>query len=102
MARVTLHQVQYGIRRAFGRSTFGYIAYDIASTNSVYLKEFWRTDLPGIRKGDVYFKLHDTQVPSIPYHVGSSWTRTQDYLTMPDGEHEWCPGQLHVDPYVHY
>ncbi|KAI0296764.1 hypothetical protein B0F90DRAFT_1939257 [Multifurca ochricompacta] len=104
----------------FGRSTFGYIAYDVASTNLVYLKDFWRTDLPGIEKeGDIYHKLHDAQVPNIP-RLGAAGdvplspectattsfvaqrTRTQDYLRIPGGEHEWCPGQPHVDPYVHY
>ncbi|KAI0292369.1 hypothetical protein B0F90DRAFT_278101 [Multifurca ochricompacta] len=104
----------------FGRSTFGYIAFDVASTNLVYLKDFWRTDLPGIQKeGDIYHKLHDAQVPNIPRlgpagdvpvspectataSFATQRTRTQDYLTIPDGEHEWCPGQSHVDPYVHY
>jgi Fungal protein kinase len=39
----------------FGRCTFGYIAYDVATSKLVYLKDFWRTDLPGIQKeGDVY------------------------------------------------
>ncbi|KAI0292350.1 kinase-like domain-containing protein [Multifurca ochricompacta] len=104
----------------FGRSTFGYIAFDVASTNLVYLKDFWRTDLPGIEKeGDIYHKLHDAQVPNIP-RLGAAGdvpvspectatasfatqrTRTQDYLRIPGGEHEWCPGQPHVDPYVHY
>jgi len=38
----------------FGRSTFGYIAYDLETNNLVYLKDFWRPDLPGIQKeGDV-------------------------------------------------
>ncbi len=42
----------------FGRSTFGYIAYDIATSRLVYLKDFWRTGLPRIEKdGDVYRKL---------------------------------------------
>ncbi|KAI0296734.1 hypothetical protein B0F90DRAFT_1636043, partial [Multifurca ochricompacta] len=104
----------------FGRSTFAYIAFDVESTNLVYLKDFWQTDLPGIQKeGDVYCKLHDAQVPNIPKlglagdvplspecaviaSFAAQRTRTQDYLKMPDGEHKWCPGQPHVDPYVHY
>ncbi|KAH9038582.1 hypothetical protein EDB85DRAFT_2141809 [Lactarius pseudohatsudake] len=46
----------------FGRSTFGYIAYDLETTNLVYLKDFWRTDCDGIQKeGDVYRELHDAQ-----------------------------------------
>jgi len=99
----------------FGRSTFGYIAYDVASTDLVYLKDFWRTDLPGIQKeGDVYRELHDAQVPHIPTlgragDVPLSYedvnarscavqrTKTRDYL-----KREWCPGQPCVEPYVHY
>jgi len=51
----------------FGRSTFGYIAYDVATSKLVYLKDFWRTDLLGIqREGDVYRELHSAQVPNIP------------------------------------
>jgi hypothetical protein len=51
----------------FGRCTFGYIAYDVTGKKLVYLKEFWRADLPRIQKeGDVYRKLHDGKVPNIP------------------------------------
>ncbi|KAI0297805.1 hypothetical protein B0F90DRAFT_1819123 [Multifurca ochricompacta] len=104
----------------FGRSTFGYIAYDVTTTNLVYLKDFWRTDIPGIQKeGDVYRELHDAQVPNIakfgiagdvplsPEHTDvasftTQRTRTQDYMNRPGGEHDWCPGQPCVEPYVHY
>jgi hypothetical protein len=51
----------------FGRCTFGYIAYDVATSKLVYLKDFWRTDLPRIQnEGDVYRKLHDAEVSNIP------------------------------------
>ena len=51
----------------FGRCTFGYIAYDVATPKLVYLKDFWRTDLPRIQnEGDVYRKLHDVEVSNIP------------------------------------
>ena len=104
----------------FGRSTFGYIAYDVESTNLVYIKDFWRTDCPGIQKeGDVYRELHDAQVPNIarlgrasdvplsPQHAMSApldvqRTKTQDYVKGGVLGHEWCPGHPRVDPYVHY
>ena len=104
----------------FGRSTFGYIAYDVTSTNLVYLKDFWRTDYPGIQKeGDVYRELHDAEVPNIaalgragdvplsPQHANTvpldaQRTKTQDYVKGGVLGHEWCPGQPRVDPYVHY
>ncbi|KAH9017104.1 hypothetical protein EDB83DRAFT_2271270, partial [Lactarius deliciosus] len=98
----------------FGRSTFGYIAYDPETTNLVYLKDFWRTDRDGIQKeGDVYRELHDAQVPNIA-RLGLAGdvpllpecgrtdcpavqrTMTQEFVK------DWCPGQPRVDPYVHY
>ncbi|KAI0295048.1 hypothetical protein B0F90DRAFT_1638675, partial [Multifurca ochricompacta] len=81
-----------------------YIAYDVATTNLVYLKDFWRTDLPGIQKeGDVYRELHDAQVPNIAkFGRAGDVPLTQDYVRRPGGEHDWCPGQPCVDPYVHY
>ncbi|KAI9444193.1 hypothetical protein H4582DRAFT_1069617 [Lactarius indigo] len=100
----------------FGRSTFGYIAYDPETRNLVYLKDFWRTDRDGIEKeGDVYRELHDAQVTNIA-KLGLAGdvplspecgltdssavqrTMTQEFVK---GNH-WCPGQPRVDPYVHY
>jgi hypothetical protein len=104
----------------FGRSTFGYIAYDVATSKLVYLKDFWRTDRPGIQKeGDVYRELHSAEVPHIPVlgragdvplspdHANTlplvvQSTRTQDYVTGSGLGHDWCPGRPRVDPYVHY
>ncbi|KAF8502581.1 hypothetical protein F5888DRAFT_1103862 [Russula emetica] len=104
----------------FGRCTFGYIAYDVARSKLVYLKDFWRTDLPRIQKeGDVYRKLHDAKVPNIPamgptgdvllspdhantFPLAVQRTKTQDYLNGSGRRREWCPGRPHVEPYVHY
>ncbi|KAI0295313.1 hypothetical protein B0F90DRAFT_1201281 [Multifurca ochricompacta] len=104
----------------FGRSTFGYIAYDVARKDLVYLKDSWRINLPGIQKeGDTYHKLHNAQVPHIakfglagdvplsPEHsevslFAAQRTRTQDYLKGSEGGHNWCPGRPAVDPFVHY
>lgn len=101
----------------FGRSTFGYIAYDVKTSNLVYLKDFWHTDVSGIQKeGDVYEELHKANVPHIPvlgpagnvplFHDQSNTTlqrtKTQDYVKGSVLGHDWCPGRPHVDPYVHY
>jgi len=104
----------------FGRCTLGYIAYDVTTSKLVYLKDFWRTDLPRIQKeGDVYRKLHDAKVPNIPAlgpagdvpsspdHAGTfplavQRTKTQDYLKGSGRLVEWCPGRPCVEPYVHY
>ena len=104
----------------FGRCTFGYIAYDVATSKLVYLKDFWRTDLPKIQKeGDVYRKLRDANVPNIPalgpagdvplspdhastFPLAVQRTKTQDYINDPGSRGEWCPGRPRVKPYVHY
>ncbi len=116
----TSHPVLYGTPTHFGRCTFGYITYDVATSKLVYLKDFWRTDLPRIQKeGEVYRKLHDAKVPNIPalgpsgdvllspHHANTSplavqRTKTQDYLKWSGRGHEWCPGRPVVEPYVHY
>ncbi|KAH9017101.1 hypothetical protein EDB83DRAFT_191348 [Lactarius deliciosus] len=100
----------------FGRSTFGYIAYDPETTNLVYLKDFWRTERDGIQKeGDVYRELHDAKVPNI-----AKFGLAGDVPLLPEcgrtdcpavqrtmsqqfvKGYYWCPGQPRVDPYVHY
>ena len=104
----------------FGRCTFGYIAYDVASSKLVYLKDFWRTDLPRIQKeGDVYRKLHEANVSHIPalgpagdvplspehartFPLAVQRTKTQDYINEPGRRVEWFPGRPRVEPYVHY
>jgi hypothetical protein len=103
----------------FGRCTFGHIVYDVAGSKLVYLKDFWRTDLPRIQKeGDVYRKLHQANVRNIPTlgptgdvvsleHANTiplavQRTKTQDYVKGPGRSHEWCPGRPCVEPYVHY
>ncbi|KAH9059619.1 hypothetical protein EDB87DRAFT_1563048, partial [Lactarius vividus] len=99
----------------FGCSTFGYIAYDLETTNLVYLKDFWRTDCDGIQKeGDVYRELHDAHVPNIAKlglagNVpllsecgGTDSPTVQQTMTQQFVKGGWCPGQPRVDPYVHY
>ncbi|KAI9459045.1 hypothetical protein F5148DRAFT_961396, partial [Russula earlei] len=57
----------------FGRSTFGFVCHDVEWNKLVYLKDYWRTDFPGIKKeGDIY---HDLLEAKVLFHsrVGSSW-----------------------------
>jgi len=96
----------------FGRSTLGYIGYDMETTNLVYLKDFWRTDLPGIQKeGDVYRELHSAQVSNIarlglagdvPRTPGSVDTEPGDVQRTRTQAFGDCRGQARVGPYVHY
>ncbi|KAH9008633.1 hypothetical protein EDB83DRAFT_488406 [Lactarius deliciosus] len=98
----------------FGRSTFGYIAYDSETMDLVYLKDFWRTDRDGIQKeGDVYRELHDAKVPNIarlrlagdvpllPECGRTDCPAVQRTMTQ-EFVKDWCPGRPCVDPYVHY
>ncbi|KAI0273344.1 hypothetical protein BC834DRAFT_1037998 [Gloeopeniophorella convolvens] len=96
-----------------GRATFGFIAYDLTEGRLVYLKDFWRLDLPGMQKeGDVYRELEDAKVSNIarmsqagdvPLTPESSGTPslpvqrtvTQDFV-------KGCYGNPRVEPYVHY
>ncbi len=104
----------------FGHSTYGFIAYDVTTARLVYLKDFWRVDLPGITKeGDVYRELRDAQVPNIarfgragdvplttegadvlPFAVQR--TKTQEYVMGNGGEQTPCYGTLGFVPYIHY
>ncbi|KAI0273346.1 hypothetical protein BC834DRAFT_947568, partial [Gloeopeniophorella convolvens] len=102
-----------------GRATFGFIAYDLASGELVYLKDFWRHDLPGIQKeGDVYRELKDARVSNIAkmsragdvsltpeawrtFPLAVQRTTTQDFVKTA-GRATWCYGNPRVEPYVHY
>ncbi|KAI0263436.1 hypothetical protein BC834DRAFT_938764 [Gloeopeniophorella convolvens] len=102
-----------------GRSTFGYIAYDVETCKLVYLKDFWRTDLDGIEKeGDVYRELHRKGVRNIAklrcagdipvsledagiLSLAFQRTLTQEFVRKA-GRYEWCPGHPTVEPFVHY
>ncbi|KAH9020339.1 hypothetical protein EDB84DRAFT_1678942 [Lactarius hengduanensis] len=72
----------------FGRSTFGYIAYDPETTNLV----------PHIAKlglaGDVPLlpECGRTDSPAVQRTMSQQFAKGYD----------WCPGQPRVDPYVHY
>ena len=101
-----------------GWVSYGYIAYNVENGNLVYLKDFWRVDHRDIQKeGDVYRELQEAQVPHIvemdrtgdipviSHHDGElevaagavQRTKIQDFMKS-----NWCPGHLHVEPYVHY
>ena len=97
----------------FGRCTFGYIAYDVARSKLVYLKDLWRTDLPRTRK------LSNAEVPDIPalgpagdvplsadhastFPFAVQRTETQDYVKESGRRGDWCPSRPCVEPYVHY
>ena len=54
-------------RSSIGRSTRGFVAYDLAKRRIVWIKDYWRVIGPGMEKeGDIYMELHRHRVPHIP------------------------------------
>ncbi|KAI9509333.1 hypothetical protein F5148DRAFT_1283025 [Russula earlei] len=100
----------------FGRSTFGFVCHDVERNKLVYLKDYWRTDFPGIEKeGDIYRDLLEAKVRFIPelgpagdvlstpeHSLNVQCTRMQDYVKDGERKRIWCPGTPHVKRYVHY
>ncbi|KAI9507389.1 hypothetical protein F5148DRAFT_981486, partial [Russula earlei] len=100
----------------FGWSTFGFVGHDVERNKLVYLKDYWRTNFPGIEKeGDIYRNLLEAKVRFIlelgpagdvlltPEHsLDVQCTRTQDYVKDGERKRIWCPGTPRVKRYVHY
>ncbi|KAI9461158.1 hypothetical protein F5148DRAFT_983140, partial [Russula earlei] len=100
----------------FGRSMFGFVCHDVEQNELVYLKDYWRTNFPGIEKeGDIYRDLKEAKVHYIPrlgpagdmlstpeHPLDVQSTRTQDYVIGGYCNCIWCPGTLRVKRYVHY
>ncbi|KAI9449045.1 hypothetical protein F5148DRAFT_1291850 [Russula earlei] len=100
----------------FGWSTFGFVCHDVERNKLVYLKDYWRTDFPGIEKeGDIYRDLLEAKVRFIPelgpagdvlstpeHSLNVQCTRTQDYVKDGERKRIWCPGTPRIKQYVHY
>ncbi len=82
------------------------------TTSLAYLKDSWRTGLPGIQKeGDVYREPHSAQVSNIarlglagevPKTPGSVDTEPGDVQRTRTQDFGGGPGRARVDSYVHY
>lgn len=58
-------------QRLIGRSTRGYVAFDLDSKRLVFLKDYWRPGREGVRTElDVYGKLKKHEVPYIATPIG--------------------------------
>ncbi|KAI0273372.1 kinase-like domain-containing protein, partial [Gloeopeniophorella convolvens] len=89
-----------------GRATFGYLAYDLTTGGLVYLKDFWRLDLPGIQKeGDIYRELEGKNVSNIAKLGRAGDTvneRSEDPYARFCQRSRSSPVVFIVEPYVHY
>ncbi|TFY74279.1 hypothetical protein EWM64_g9734 [Hericium alpestre] len=86
-----------------GRSTSGYLAYDLQEHRLVYLKDTWRADVPDIQpEGVTYRLLHMHEVPYIAGlvcsgDVADQRTRTQEFKAKP-----WAIGKMQMVLHIHY
>ncbi|TFY77261.1 hypothetical protein EWM64_g6751, partial [Hericium alpestre] len=86
-----------------GRSTSGYLAYDLQDHRLVYVKDTWRADIPDCQPEGVTYRLLNTH--GVPYiaglvcsgDVGEQKTRTQEFTAKP-----WVIGKMRMSPHIHY
>ncbi|KAF9479491.1 hypothetical protein BDN70DRAFT_993445 [Pholiota conissans] len=56
----------YDSRSPFSRSTRSMLAFDLENNQTVFVKDYWRPNIPTIPKeGDIYRKLKDAKVPNV-------------------------------------
>ncbi|KAI0262353.1 hypothetical protein BC834DRAFT_829028, partial [Gloeopeniophorella convolvens] len=101
-----------------GRGTSGYVTFDTTLRQVVWIKDYWRVNLPSILpEGETYRRLMNAKVPHIP-KIGPSGdvkdirltepnlpissgelqrTRTSEYVS-----HPWCAGHPVLAPRIHY
>ncbi|KAA1467193.1 hypothetical protein DENSPDRAFT_832184 [Dentipellis sp. KUC8613] len=93
---------EYGIA-VCGRATRGYIALNMETGETIWLKDSWRIDTPQMPKEfKIYAKLGQHHVPNIPEckcggDVGNQKTRTHEYQGSP-----WRCGDYPIMPHHHY
>jgi hypothetical protein len=59
---------KYTARSPFGRATRPMLAFDVEAGEIVFLKDYWRADVDGMKKeGEIYARLESNHVPNIPY-----------------------------------
>jgi len=93
---------RYGSRLPIGRGSRAFLAYDIEKKCLVYIKDYWRVDVPGMEKeGDIYKDLHTNNVPHIP-----RFDRGDDLgpvtVTQQWRENAWACATAQLFTYRHY
>jgi hypothetical protein len=67
---------KYTARSPFGRATQPMLAFDMEAGEIVFLKDYWRADVDGMKKeGEIYARLESNHVPNIaPFGKGNDVT----------------------------
>jgi hypothetical protein len=79
----------YDARSPFSRATRGMLAFDLTKPRTVYLKDYWRPNVPNMPKeGEIYRVLVEKKVRNIaPFGMGNDvrghQTLTQSYVDAP-------------------
>ena len=72
---------KYTARSPFGRATRPMFAFDVEAREIVFLKDYWRADVDGMKKeGEIYTRLESNNVPNIaPFGKGND---VRDHTTL--------------------
>jgi hypothetical protein len=72
---------KYTARSPFGRATRPMLAFDVEAGEIVFLKDYWRADVDGMKKeGEIYERLESNRVPNIaPFGKGND---VRDHATL--------------------
>jgi hypothetical protein len=70
------------------------LAFDVEASEVVFMKDYWRTDVNGMKKeGEFYTRLESNHVPNIaPFGKGND-VRDHTTLTHPLRDEKWLAGQ---------
>ena len=82
---------KYTARSPFGRATRPMMAFDMESREIVFLKDYWRADVDGMKKeGKIYALLESNNVPNIaPFGKGND-VRDHTTLTHTFRDEKWA------------
>jgi len=82
---------KYTARSPFGRATRPMMAYDMESREIVFLKDYWRADVDGMKKeGEIYALLESNNVPNVAPFGNGNDVRDHTTLTHTFRDEKWA------------
>src|SRR5882762_11041234 len=94
---------KYTARSPFGRATRPMLAFDVEAGEIVFLKDYWRADVDGMKKeGEIYERLESNRVPNIaPFGKGNN---VHDHATLTHTlrNEKWACRSREMVPLRHY
>ena len=82
---------KYTARSPFGRATRPMLALDLEAGEIVFLKDYWRADVDGMKKeGEIYAQLESNRVPNIPPFGKGNDVRDHTTLTHTLRNEKWA------------